>query len=79
MLEVVVRQAWQRSGGKCECTQLAHDHSYIRCNKPLIQDRQDKPLPSGWKPRHRIGDDIDIITACEIFCWECYQKTNPYL
>jgi hypothetical protein len=74
MLGVVLRQAWQRSEGKCECTRLDHDHLYIRCNRPLVWDRQDKP--GGWKPRHRIGYGRNVIAACEILCWEYYQKAT---
>jgi hypothetical protein len=72
MLGVVLRQAWQRSGGKCECTSLNHDHPYIRCNKPLVWDRQDKPLPGGWRVHYRLGYSRNAIAACKILCWDCY-------
>ena len=26
--EETIKQAWQRSGGKCECRRVGHDHHY---------------------------------------------------
>jgi hypothetical protein len=79
MLAEVVRQAWQRSEGKCQCTLLDHNHPYVRCNKPLVWNKQDKPYTSGWRVHHRLSYGKNAVATCEILCWECYQKVtqNP--
>ena len=32
----VIRQAWERSGGQCECQKRTHAHFYVPCAKPLV-------------------------------------------
>ena len=74
MFDTVLRQAWQRSEGKCQCTRIDHGHPYVRCNKRLVWERQDKLVPGGWRIRKRIGYGKNATSACEILCWECFQK-----
>jgi len=79
MFATVLRQVWQRSEGKCQCTRLDHGHPYVRCNKPLLWDKQDKPHPGGWGVHRRLGYGRNAVTSCEILCWECYQKVTQNL
>jgi hypothetical protein len=79
MLTGIVHQAWQRSEGKCQCTLLDHNHPYVRCNKPLVWNKQGKPHTGGWKAHRRLDYGRNVIDACEILCWECYQKVTQNL
>jgi hypothetical protein len=36
----VVRQAWQRAGGQCECKRITHNHPWIRRNKELVWENR---------------------------------------
>jgi len=36
----VVRQAWQRAGGRCEYSRESHNHLYVRCNKELVLENR---------------------------------------
>jgi hypothetical protein len=74
MLTEVLDQVWKRSGGKCECARQAHNHSYIRCNKKLIREMQDKPHPGGWKLYQQFAYGGNDINAYAIYCLECYHK-----
>ena len=79
MFATVLDQVWQRSEGKCQCTRLDHNHPYVRCNKPLVWDKQDKPHPGGWRLHRRLGYSRNGITSREILCRECYQKVTQNL
>jgi hypothetical protein len=74
MLTEVFEKIWQRSGGKCECARTSHNHSYIRCNKKLIIESQDKPVAGGWKLYQHFAYGGNDMNAYAVYCWECYQK-----
>jgi hypothetical protein len=74
MFDTILNRAWQKSEGKCHCTRFDHNHPYVRCNKPLTWDKQDKPNPSGWVLHRRARYGKSINAAYEILCWQCYQK-----
>lgn len=77
--EVTVKQAWQRSGGKCECRREGHEHHYVRCNKELVWDNRGRNSGKGaWEAHHKTNvqsDGSDALSNCEILCWECHSKT----
>jgi hypothetical protein len=74
MLAEVFEKLWQRSGGKCECTRSSHNHSYIRCNKKLTREMQDKPGIGGWKLYQRYAYSGNDPGAYAVYCTECYRK-----
>ncbi|MBA7668189.1 hypothetical protein ES703_76298 [subsurface metagenome] len=75
--DYVVKQAWERSGGKCECTRQIHAHAG-RCNKRLLElYRGDIDTASGWEACSKSGSYTDL-SDCEILCFDC-QETIHYL
>ena len=74
MLTQVLETVWVRAGGKCECCRQSHNHSYIRCNKKLIREMQDKSALGGWKLYQHFAYGGNDPGAYTIYCWECYQK-----
>lgn len=63
--------AYNRAGGKCECTMTRCGHTG-RCNKSLS---------SGWHAHHRTavssGGD-DTLGNCQAMCIPCHQNTGSY-
>lgn len=77
--EETVKQAWQRSGGKCECRRERHEHHYKRCGKDLVFANRGRDSGRGaWEAHHKTNvqsDGSDALSNCEILCWECHSKT----
>ena len=81
--DLTVRQAWLRSGGRCECQRTTHGHNYTgRCSQRLIwQQRGNDNSASGWEAHHKIAvssGGTDNLSNCEILCMECHKKTDSY-
>jgi len=75
--EYIIKEAWLRSGGKCECTRQIHGH-VGRCGKRLLEIyRGDMDSESGWEARSKSGSYTDV-SDCEILCWDC-QEGMHYL
>ena len=49
--QTVIDQAWQRSGGRCECTRNSHGH-YSRCNKQLDKSNPGRTGKGCWEAHH---------------------------
>jgi 5-methylcytosine-specific restriction endonuclease McrA len=75
--ESVVKQAWDRSGGKCECKRAAHGHTG-RCNHTLLWSSQGKDTDFGWEAHHINANGPDTLSNCEILCQTCHKKTGTY-
>lgn len=79
--QTVVDTAWNRSGGKCECTRTSHGHSG-RCNKSLIYANRGQDGKVGaWEAHHIVSiksGGSDNLSNCEILCIECHKKTGTY-
>jgi hypothetical protein len=77
--EEVVRQAWKRAGGKCECKRSLHSHSNGRCSKELVFENRGREGGRGaWEAHHKVSVSAgggDTLSNCEILCWECHKKT----
>jgi len=73
----VVRQAWNRSGGRCECKRTQHNHSG-RCNRSLRWESRGKESPYGWEAHHVTAGGSDALSNCEILCQDCHKKTRTY-
>ena len=78
--EEVVREAWQRAKGKCECKREAHSHIFQRCFRPLKWsgrgNRDDER--TGWEAFSRDGNEENNTSSnCEILCWQCFDYSLP--
>ncbi len=69
----LVEEAWERSGGLCECKYTTHGHQ-SRCGKTLLKvSRGDRFSFYGWEAHSKSGYYLDSPDDCEILCWEpCY-------
>ena len=74
----VIKQAWERSGGRCECTRMGHDHSFIRCPTQLTFAGRDKKGAGAWVAHHIIRMGTDGLGNCEILCWPCHSRTQNF-
>lgn len=74
----VVAEAWQRSGGRCECKRKSDGH-VGRCNYRLVWGARgmDKVLAS-WEAHHVTAGGRDTVSNCEILCMPCHKKTATY-
>ncbi|MDO8716439.1 MAG: HNH endonuclease [Dehalococcoidales bacterium] len=71
--ESVVKQAWERAGGQCECRRRTHSHFYIPCGKQLRWEVRGKASQGGWESHQtRVGGG-DTLENCEILCWQCHD------
>ena len=69
--DYIVKLAWQRSGGRCECTRRTHEH-IGRCNRRLLElYRGDIETVYGWEARSKSNAYLNDPADCEIVCWEC--------
>ena len=74
--DTVVEQAWQRSGGNCECTRTTHGHTG-RCNKMITKGRRgDRGNIFYWEVRSISGLYKDSASDCQILCRECHYATS---
>lgn len=74
--EQVVKNAFGRAGGKCECIRGLHKHPGDRCRKPLVwEDRGKRNAPGGWDTHHETmtAAGIDRLGNCQILCWDCIK------
>ncbi len=76
--EDTVRQAWNRAGGRCECTRTTHGHG-SRCNKQLVWNNRGRNGGVGaWEAHHKVrveSGGSDALSNCEILCWDCHSRT----
>lgn len=67
----IVKLAWTRSSGRCECISTTHEH-IGRCNRRLLElYRGDTETSYGWEAHSISGSDLKDTSDCEILCWEC--------
>lgn len=81
--EEIVKKAWERAKGKCECTRITHNnHSDRCCNKTLCFDNRGKDGERGaWEAHHKtaaVSDGKDTLSNCEILCMDCHKQTESY-
>ena len=75
----VVQAAWDRSGGRCECPRVTHNHGVSKCNKQLVVGNRGREGVGAWEANHRVRVESggpDTLTNCEILCWNpCHRST----
>ena len=75
-----IDEAWERSGGQCECKRHSCDHKG-RCNKHLTYDHHKEGETGAWEAHHKVARAAggkDTPSNCEILCLECHKKTGSY-
>ena len=72
--ESVIDQAWKRSGGKCECKRTSHGHASPH-GKQLVKSNQGREGIGAWEAHHINANGGDVLSNCEILCWDCHKKT----
>jgi hypothetical protein len=74
----VIKQAWNRSGGRCECQRTAHDHSVFRCPRKLTWANRGREGEGAWEAHHVSVAGGDGLSNCQILCWTCHKKTQSF-
>lgn len=72
----VVRQAWERSAGQCECERRTHAHFYTPCRKSVVREARGTKGQGGWEANHITASGGDGLYNCEVLCWECYRAAQ---
>ena len=73
----VIKKAWERAGGRCECTRTTHGH-VGRHNKVLELENQGREGYGAWEAHHISSIGGNGFPNCEILCWDCHKKTRSY-
>ena len=74
--DTIIKQAWLRSNGRCECIKTAHGHARV-CNKRLLEIyRGDDESNQGWEAHSKSGAYLDDAADCEILCWDCQEEVH---
>lgn len=76
--EDVVRRAWNRAGGRCECERKTHRHPYGRCGKQLVWENRGREGRGAWEAHHIVSQDAggpSTYSNCKILCWDCHSRT----
>ena len=71
--EEILRQAWDRASGQCECMRRTHKHFYTPCGRALRWEKRGRAGGGGWEWHQRNMFDGDGASNCEILCMECYE------
>ena len=70
----LVRAAWDRSGGRCECHREGHGHGE-RCGASLLWSlRGATSTAGGWSAVRRTSWGTDVLANCEIRCAACQRE-----
>ena len=72
----VVRQAWSRCAGHCECTRAEHNHRFGRCSLKLRYDRRGEAKKDAWEIHRKDPSRGEIFPNSEILCMECFIKIS---
>lgn len=69
----IVRQAWERAAGQCECQKRTHPHFYVPCAKPLVWENRGKKGWGGWDIKRIDSNKGDVLANCDIVCLSCHE------
>lgn len=70
----VVKAAFIRSDGECECVKNNHNHSG-RCNNLITYNMKGMDLPGGWEVYQIDSNKPPVVTNCRIICMECFKSS----
>jgi len=74
----VIRAAWNRSGGRCECRRRSHNHPSLKCSKKLVFNLRGSEQDGGWEAHHINSNGDGSLSNCEILCQWCHKHTQSY-
>jgi hypothetical protein len=74
--EAVVKEAWEKSGGQCECSRRTHRHFYTPCGRLLKFDQRGNVSEGGWEVKEINGFGGDNAANCLILCMECHEAIH---
>ena len=74
--DTTIKQAWARSGGRCECRRDVHEHGFSRCSNRLTLDKRGEDVKGGWEARRKKPSGGDDLNNCEILCWDCFSEID---
>jgi hypothetical protein len=63
----VIGDAWRRAKGCCE-----------RCGKKIVWDNRGREDRGCWEAHHKSANDQDVLSNCEILCFDCHRKTRSF-
>jgi len=69
----VVKQAWERAAGQCECEKRTHPHFYIPCGKRLVWENRGGNGFGAWEIKRINENKGEVLANCEIVCMTCYE------
>ncbi len=70
----VVKAAWEKAGGKCQCKNEKCEHKNRRCNRVLVWQHRGKGGWGVWQAR--VKGSGKGYGEVEILCWKCYKRTT---
>jgi len=74
----VVKAAWDRAGGKCECERIICGH-VGKHNKELDWESRGNDKAKGcWEAHHIDANAPPVLSNCEILCCPCHKNTKTY-
>jgi len=74
--EEILKEAWERAGGQCECMRRTHRHFYTPCGRSLKWSARGEVTEGGWEARYVDALAGDAASNCEILCMECNDATH---
>lgn len=69
----IVRQAWDRAAGQCECEKRTHPHFYVPCAKPLVWENRGKKGWGGWDVKVVNSNKNEVLANAEVVCMTCFD------
>ncbi len=72
----VVKEAWERASGQCECQRRTHRHFYVPCRRLVTWAKRGQVGQGGWDAGHINNYDGDVATNCLILCMECFEAMS---
>jgi hypothetical protein len=73
--EKVLREAFSRSGGRCECRRASHKHGDQRCPRNLSWTLHGKD-PEGWEAHLVKAGGPETAANCEVLCFSCFHAVT---
>jgi len=71
--EAVIQEAWQRSGGVCECKRYEHNHANYRCSNNITFAHRGTESQGAWETHHIEKGSGDTLENCELLCCYCHK------
>ena len=72
----LVKQAWARSSGMCECKRIGCQHPGGRCTNAIEEKKFNEDEVGGWyvRPINEFGPEK--LFNVEAVCAECFNKVK---